>query len=108
MAEFIATNWFLLFVMALLLYLIYKMFNRETYKGTWVSISHEKMPVALEKIRLANGFMDHDGMTIPLEIMVIPESDKLGKNTMTYQIKVPEHVFHNVEHQLILKELGIK
>jgi len=74
-----------------------------TYKGRWVKVRSEALPEITKRLQAANAFLDSDGMHQELEMSISYEFEK-----MVYRVKIPEHVFHAVEHDLILKELGIK
>lgn len=79
-----------------------------TYKGSWIKVRYDNFPLVIENLSKANAFTDSDGMTVYLEMKVIATPEVAGKSRVGYEIKIPKHVFHNVEHQVILKELGIK
>src|SRR4051812_10843202 len=76
----------------------------QDYKGTWVSIKHESMPEVMKRLKAAKAFYDSEGMYKDLEMNVCRTDD----NVTSYSIKIPEYVFHSVERELILQELGIK
>lgn len=63
------------------------------------------MPVVMERLNAANAFINDEGMTRQLEMSVVHYEDERKPD---YSIKIPKHVFHAVEHEVILKELGIK
>jgi hypothetical protein len=78
-----------------------------TYKGSWVKVRYDNLPVAMNNLDKVNAFMDSDGMTTHLEMRVVSIA-RLGKTDVEYEIKIPKHVFHRVEFETVLKELGIK
>jgi hypothetical protein len=73
-------------------------------KDRWVRIRHDAMPTVMERLKNARAFDDSDG--IAQEELTIKVGLFEGKPV--YRIRIPAHVFHNIEHEVILKELGIK
>lgn len=80
-------------------------FFDKSYKGTWVTVKYDTFNEVFNNLQKEKSFMDHDGMTTPLEMKVIMY---LGESEPSYEVKIPKHVFSNIEYNVILRELGIR
>lgn len=75
----------------------------KTYKGTWVKVNFNALPTVMANLKEAKAFMDSDGMGTDLEVRVHYVNDRL-----MYEVKIPKFVFHRVEFEVVLKELGVR
>jgi hypothetical protein len=98
-----------LLVVVVIAFIVNIISNRHgSYKGKWVTVRHDALPAVLQKIHKARGFMDSDGIPTSLELSISVVREDTDPVKFQYEIKVPSHVFHNVENDVILKELGLK
>lgn len=95
-----------IFIVISLLSNFFGLFNR-TYKGRWIKVKYVSLPELSKRLSAVNGFKGSDGMQIDLECKLVEEIDRSGQSYYC-SVKIPEYVFHSVEHEVILKELGIK
>jgi hypothetical protein len=73
-----------------------------TYKGTWVKVDYVDLSKVAQKLKAVNAFLDSDGCPTELEMNV-----KYADGKVCFYVKIPKHVFHRVEYDVVLRELGI-